>query len=250
MEEQISGRHSGSPRAAKGLRQSQFPFFIAFLCLVFVVVAGVQTTTWSQSIVLALAQATFLISLILLPHVPDRFAGDLKTALKSISFKPTFGFGAATNLLFCVASLSILLLFPAVRNEFDVLLTKNSFSIENLIFWVVAPFGEEAFFRGLVLSYLVLFGSNHEKESKDSSYFFPVYISSLIFFLFHWPVDLNVWAEAWKAGFIPLNFGPFFLGIWLGFVCLKDSSLFWCVFGHSLANFFAPLWSLFLLNLV
>lgn len=123
----------------------------------------------------------------------------------------------------------------------------NIMIIDTWIFWIVAPVFEELFFRGVVQNQVARLVQ--PRFTNEQTRFRAIYYSSLLFLVFHFPMNLEIWVEALSQGGLPLDFGPFFLGIWTGMILSAERSLAFCVVAHFLANFFAPVWGVLLVTL-
>ncbi len=112
--------------------------------------------------------------------------------------------------------------------------------VEALLVLVVAPVVEELYFRGSLRATVQRCFT--EPRFGNGAAAWTVYLTSLIFWLFHIPFDAEAWREAWAAGAVPFSFGPFFLGVWCGSILERGESLKVAILAHFLANLFAPVW--------
>lgn len=108
-----------------------------------------------------------------------------------------------------------------------------------LVAVAIAPVTEEIYFRGALLG--ASLGSRWPRLGESRS-IGNIYLVAAVFLLFHLPVELEVWRQAWGSGGLPVSLGPLALGLWTGSVVVKDRSLRWAIAAHSLANLSTPVW--------
>lgn len=111
------------------------------------------------------------------------------------------------------------------------------------ILWVAvaAPLYEEIFFRGALQS--IVSARLGQSRTSSRAQWWAVYVTALVFWLFHVPWDGAIWQAAIAAGGLPLSPGPFLVGLACGAVVVIDRSLVMAVILHGLANFVGPLWA-------
>lgn len=101
-----------------------------------------------------------------------------------------------------------------------------------LALWI--PFCEEAYFRGALQPAFV------RREGLPP--WGAIYLSALVFWLFHAPLAPVEWSHAWAQGGLPLAPGPFFLGLACAWIRARDGHIWGAVALHGLANACGPLW--------
>jgi len=108
---------------------------------------------------------------------------------------------------------------------------------------VLVPIYEEAFFRGSVLRSLLFRPHALTLLGRKISWLGPIYLNSLVFWLFHLPPDFELLWRHFQVGSLPLAPGSFFLGLACGYITYKDRSIWMAVVLHGLANAAGPLWA-------
>jgi membrane protease YdiL (CAAX protease family) len=127
-------------------------------------------------------------------------------------------------------------LFPKIIND--------AFSSNNFLLAVLAaPLYEEFFFRGcLQPAILQEINSAVPENSSAEKSNWSIYLSALIFWIFHIPLAPSIWSQAWAANAIPISPGPFFLGLACAFLANRESSIWYAVLLHIFANLIGPIW--------
>lgn len=165
--------------------------------------------------------------------------------LRTYFGRPSSWIGLGSTGLYCLMSLVLVQLQPGAREALTEMLSAATDWRQLFFTWVGAPIVEEVYFRGILLAAI--------KQGFDSrpghQFFWLVYLQALVFFVFHIPLDPTVWAEAWALGGVPVNFGPFLLGVWCGVIALRDNSLWMAMLAHACANFFVAPWSVFIVGI-
>ncbi len=113
-------------------------------------------------------------------------------------------------------------------------------ALPSILAITATPLYEEYFFRGSLQPILAHKLSHKMPQSKADLW--AVYLSALVFWLFHAPLSPSVWQQAFSQGAIPLSPGAFFLGLACGFVALRDESLWFAILLHAFANWMGPVW--------
>lgn len=104
----------------------------------------------------------------------------------------------------------------------------------------LVPFYEEFFFRGTLQS--VMAGRLAIGRPARQAEWWALYLAALVFWLFHVPLDLDVWRTALASGGVPLSPGPLLIGLACGFVTAADRSILMAVVLHGAANFLGDVW--------
>lgn len=114
---------------------------------------------------------------------------------------------------------------------------------------IIAPLSEEFFFRGWLLkSQLQRVDASRMKNSETSSLstlFWVCYLNALLFWLFHFPIQvgfLKQWSEALAQGRVPVSPGPFLLGLVASLLTVLTGTPRAAMVFHMLANALGPLW--------
>lgn len=106
---------------------------------------------------------------------------------------------------------------------------------QDVEFWMsitLIPFAEELFFRGFV----------QVKVAQTTSKWRSVYLTSVLFWAFHFPWELTVWKSALAAGNLPCGPGPLLLGFVCGSIAAQDKHIRWAIALHAMANGMGPMW--------
>ena len=159
-------------------------------------------------------------------------------------FRHTSRAGAFICTLYLLLTLSLYAIKSPIPISKAVVIWTSALS-ENLTTFLtitIVPVGEELFFRQALLSFIFIKMKVRCDTSLKASAW-SVYISALIFWIFHIPLQWEQWTTAWHLGGLPLGPGPFFLGIVCGGIALRDKSLFWPIVLHSMANGFGFFWA-------
>lgn len=157
--------------------------------------------------------------------------------------KPDSRWGLRVCLCYFVFTMAAFLLFAGDdrgRKAIDAL-ARNSVDFEAVAAWLLAPIYEEMLFRGALLFALRQTFEILLKNKNVAPW--SVYLTALVFWLFHFPMQIEVWATAWEHGALPLSPGPFLLGIVCAALVVLDSSLWYAIVFHALANFSGVFWA-------
>lgn len=198
----------------------------------FLVLAGFYLLTVLLQLILSFPQSLFGVQLLLAGVAfwswrrCQRFASDI-FRLPEFSIRSWFG------PLSCLLFLVFAFFFFDFRLNGRILaeLLQQPYV---LLYWLGAPLFEELYFRGSLFFVLTLALANRFQGFRLS--FWRVYFTSLIFLVFHIPVDADAWQLALAAGSVPLNPGAFLLGLWCGVIVEWDRKITWAIVAHILAN--------------
>lgn len=129
------------------------------------------------------------------------------------------------------------------QNTFPIIISDALSSNGFLLAVLAAPVYEEFFFRGCVQPAVLQQIKTALPENSSSSHSnWSIYLSALIFWIFHIPLAPSAWAQAWATNAIPVSPGPFILGLACGFLANKESSIWFAVLLHIFANLLGPIW--------
>ncbi len=112
--------------------------------------------------------------------------------------------------------------------------------------YFLAPVYEEIFFRGALL--LALNRLLSEFFNQKQVFYWSIYLSAIIFWIFHFPTSFDLWKAALSQGGLPLSPGPFMLGLVCAFIAQKDGSCVYAIILHVLANSCGELWGQIITN--
>lgn len=162
--------------------------------------------------------------------------------------KPLSGFGWRVTSSYVLLTAILFLLVNSSDWQSKFVKTTKFFQLASEHFYVMllAPLYEEIFFRGAFLYTLQQCFSILFKNERAS--FWSVYVSALVFWVFHIPLNGQVWSEALAQGGIPASPGPFLLGIVCGIITIKDKSILFAVLFHVLANSLGIFWEQIIRN--
>lgn len=148
--------------------------------------------------------------------------------------------GGLTCVLFACATFSAQVASQG-NLSLEPLMTVDLSTSERAAVWFFAPLVEELYFRLVIQT--ILKARCSKNNLGRLAVFWPIYLTSLLFALFHLPFDPEIWKNALHSGGIPFHPGPFFLGLWCGLLMEKERTIFWPVAAHSLANMLTPVWN-------
>lgn len=182
----------------------------------------------------------WVVGYLLFPHNFAKHLRSMALQVFSLTHLRRSRLGVLTCALFAcvtfsaqVASEGTLSLKPIVNVDLSV--------SERAVVWFVAPLVEELYFRLVIQT--ILKARCSKSNFGLSALSFPVYLTSLIFALFHLPFDLEIWKNTIQSGSVPFHPGPFFLGLWCGVLMEKERTIVWPVLAHSMANILTPVWN-------
>ena len=224
--------------AAKLLSQQTPPLFVHASLAILFGGAGV----WLLVKALPMFTAFFVDNRIAANELPRKFFAANVVALivqKPLSRKGMivcFFYFTLSVLVFAVASFTVGF-EDSLRTA--LLPLKNP---EALFVSVVAPLYEEVFFRAALLP--VLWTLIRVALPGRNIGFWVVYLNALVFWIFHLPLQPEVWISAFQLGGIPVGPGPFLLGLVTAFVYYKDESVWSAFVFHAMANSLGGVWAL------
>lgn len=120
------------------------------------------------------------------------------------------------------------------KNIFDFLKLKEK-SWTWWLSWTAVPIYEEVFFRIVIPEAL-------KKSLPQVSFFWILYLSILLFWIFHSSGNGQMWLVALQNFQVPIPLGPLILGILTMGLTLYENSIFSAVLLHSAVNSLGVVW--------
>lgn len=171
-----------------------------------------------------------------------KHTGGDKASLTAFFQKPQGRTGYRLSLGYFVGTSALFMAFNPNTWQYSLQNHINSafLTLSPALAVLAAPLYEEYFFRGCLQP--VLAQRLESRFSPKSASLWAVYVSALVFWLFHAPLSPQVWQAALSQGAIPLSPGSFFLGLVCGFIALRDGSLWFAILFHAFANLLGAVW--------
>jgi membrane protease YdiL (CAAX protease family) len=210
---------------------------------VLLLAVGLSQLTFAPPVPLYLSQCALLIWFTGYLVVPHNLAPELRRAvLRAMSGRlwTWSGIGPFSCLAFVCLAFSVQAVSKGTLTIKPILESGLS-PYEQVMVVLLAPIIEEFYFRIIVQTIWSVMFTKH--NVGPWAVFWPIYLTSLVFSIFHVPFDPEVWKSALAVGSIPFHPGPFFLGLWCGVLMFKERSVFWPIAAHSLANLLTPIWN-------
>jgi membrane protease YdiL (CAAX protease family) len=172
----------------------------------------------------------------------DTEAINSKASLTAFFQKPQGRTGYRLSLGYFVGTSALFMAFNPGTWQFSLQNHINAafLAASSALAVLAAPIYEEFFFRGCLQSVLAQKLESHF-PSKTAG-LWSVYVSALIFWLFHASLSPQVWQAALSQGAIPISPGSFLLGLVCGYIALRDGSLWFAILFHAFANLLGPVW--------